>query len=60
MPASFDGEGACFVETGDGKAGLGKGNFYGDPVPQKKLYRPGWHLHFAKVLFEKRWLGQWF
>lgn len=58
--ASFDGEGACFLETGDGKAGLGRGNFYGDPVPQMKFYRPGWHWHLAKVLFERRWLGKLF
>ena len=26
-PARFDGHGACFIETGDGRAGIGKGNF---------------------------------
>lgn len=59
-PASFDGEGECFIETGGGKAGLGKGNFYAEPVPQVKIHPPGRHWHFAKVLFEKRWLRRWF
>src|SRR6266545_2445890 len=30
----FDGFGECFVETGDGRAGIGSGNFYGEPAPQ--------------------------
>ncbi|MFZ5472228.1 MAG: NAD(P)/FAD-dependent oxidoreductase [Myxococcota bacterium] len=55
-PASFDGEGQCFVETGDGKAGLGRGNFFAEPTPQVKLHPPGRHWHAAKVLFEKDWL----
>ena len=59
-PARFDGHGACFIETGDGRAGMGKGNFYAEPVPQVKIHPPGRHWHFAKVLFEKRWLKRWF
>lgn len=59
-PASFDGEGECFIETGDGKAGFGKGNFYAEPVPQVKIHAPGRHWHAAKVLFEKDWLRRWF
>src|SRR3990172_8037127 len=51
----FDGEGECFVETGDGKAGFGKGNFYAEPVPQVKLHPLGRGWHAAKVLFEKNW-----
>jgi len=58
--ASFDGEGDCFIETGDGKAGFGKGNFYAEPVPQVKLHPPGLRWHAAKVLFEKDWLRRWF
>lgn len=27
----FEGQGECFVETGDGKAGFGSGNFYAEP-----------------------------
>ena len=59
-PASFDGHGECFVEAGDGKAGFGRGNFYGEPTPQVKLYEPGRHWHAGKVLYEKHWLRRWF
>lgn len=59
-PAAFDGEGECFIETGDGKAGFGRGNFYAEPVPRLKIHRPGRHWHAGKVLFEKVWLRRWF
>ena len=59
-PAAFDGLGACFVETGDGRAAFGKGNFYAEPVPEVKLHAPGWHWHIGKVWFEKNWLRRWF
>ena len=48
------------VETGGGKAGFGKGNFYGEPLPQVKLHPPGRRWHAGKVLFEKYWLRRWF
>lgn len=60
QPASFNGEGECFVETGDGKAGYGKGDFYGEPVPQVKLHPPARRWHAGKLLFEKYWLKRWF
>lgn len=56
---AFDGEGQCFLETGDGRAGLGAGNFYGEPAPDVRLYPPSRRWHWGKVLFEKRWLRQW-
>ncbi len=59
-PAAFNGEGECFIETGDGKAGIGRGNFYAEPVPQVKIHPPGRRGHAAKVLFEKDWLRRWF
>lgn len=59
-PAAFDGEGECFIETGDGKAGFGKGNFYAEPVPQVKIQPSAYRWHAAKVLFEKYWLRHWF
>jgi len=52
----FGGEGECFVETGDGKAGFGSGNFYADPTPQINLRPPSMLLHWGKVAFEKYWL----
>lgn len=59
-PGTFDGHGECFIETGDGKAGFGKGNFYAEPRPQIAMSPPGWHWHAAKVGFEKYWLRRWF
>ena len=56
----FVGEGQCFLETGDGRAGLGYGNFYAEPLPQVKLRAPSRWLHWSKILFERRWLMQWF
>lgn len=55
-PAWFDGHGGCFIETGNGKAGFGRGNFYAEPTPQIKLYKVGRRWHLGKVLFEKDWL----
>ncbi len=58
-PARFNGHGSCFVETGDGKAGYGSGDFYAEPTPQVRLHRPGWWWHLGKVLYEKRWFAAW-
>lgn len=58
-PSRFEGEGECFIETGDGKAGFGKGNFYAEPAPQIKLRMPSRTLHLGKVAFEKYWLFDW-
>ena len=58
--ATFDGHGECFIETGDGKAGFGSGNFYAEPAPQMKLRMPSRMLHVGKVAFEKYWLFEWF
>jgi sulfide:quinone oxidoreductase len=61
VPArAFDGAGACFIETGDGRAGYGAGSFYADPVPRMRLQAPAPWWHWGKVLFEKRWLWKWF
>ena len=54
--ARFDGEGQCFIEIGDGKAGVGRGNFYAEPTPSVTLRSPSWRWHLSKVLFEKAWL----
>jgi sulfide:quinone oxidoreductase len=56
---TFSGVGQCFLETGDGRAGLGAGNFYAEPTPQVKLYAPARRWHWEKVIFERRWLKQW-
>jgi sulfide:quinone oxidoreductase len=59
-PAAFDGMGACFVETGDGRAAYGNGDFYAEPVPRVKLRPPSWRWHVGKIWFEKNWLSRWF
>lgn len=58
-PRAFDGYGECFVETGDGRAGFGSGNFYAEPLPVVTLRAPGRRWHWGKVLFERRWFWQW-
>lgn len=52
----FNGEGACFIETGGGRAGMGSGNFYAEPLPRINIRQPGLLWHGAKVLYEKYWL----
>jgi sulfide:quinone oxidoreductase len=59
-PKSFSGNGECFIEIGDGKAGFGSGNFFAEPNPQIKLRQPSRLLHLGKVAFEKFWLYRWF
>ena len=36
----FDGHGACFVETGGGRAGFGAGDFYAEPRPAVRCAAP--------------------
>jgi sulfide:quinone oxidoreductase len=57
--ARFDGHGACFVETGAGRAGFGGGDFYAEPRPVVRMRRPGWWWHAGKVLFEKQVMWGW-
>lgn len=59
-PRAFDGHGECFVETGDGRAGFGSGDFYAEPRPQVRLRSPSRWLHLGKVLYEQYWLHRWF
>jgi len=55
-PTRFDGNGECFIETGDGRAGFGGGDFYAEPKPVVTLRMPSWRWPLAKVWFEKSWL----
>jgi len=55
----FDGHGSCFIETGDGRAGFGAGNFYAQPRPAVRVRRPGRLWHAGKVLLEKQILWRW-
>lgn len=52
----FTGEGMCFIETGGGRAGIGKGNFYAEPTPQVEMRGPNRFWHMGKILYEKYWL----
>ena len=56
---AFDGWGKCFVETGDGRAGFGAGDFYGEPTPSVSLHPPSRWGHIGKVWFERYWLWRW-
>ena len=58
--ATFNGKGYCWLELGDGKAGIASGNFYAEPEPAVRLYPPMRPWHWGKVLFEKWWLRHWF
>jgi sulfide:quinone oxidoreductase len=55
-PRQFTGEGMCFIETGGGRAGIGKGNFYAEPTPQVEMRGPNRFWHVGKILYEKYWL----
>lgn len=55
-PHQFTGEGMCFIETGGGRAGLGKGNFYAEPAPQVEMRGPSRFWHIGKILYERHWL----
>lgn len=57
---TFNGNGQCFLEMGDGKAGYAGGNFYGSPLPVVKMKKPGYWWHWAKILFEKYWFFKYF
>jgi sulfide:quinone oxidoreductase len=56
----YTGRGACFVETGFGKAALAEGNFFTEAHPDTVLKGPSKSLHLAKVMFEKFWLSESF
>jgi len=56
----FQGDGACFIETGHGRAGFGSGNFYAEPLPRIHLRAPGYLQHLKKIALEKYWLYRWF
>lgn len=57
--AEFQGQGACFLETGYGKAAMATGNFYAEPKPAVTMRGPGRTWHWGKLLFEQRWLRGW-
>jgi len=59
-PASmFSGDGACFLETGDGSAAMVTGGFFADP-PAVRLTEPSPDHFQAKRTFEADRLTAWF
>ena len=56
----WDGEGACFLETGRGKSAFMKGKFLEEPKPLMDFRGPGSIWHMQKVAFEKYWMRHWF
>ena len=57
--ATFDGEGSCFVDMGDGVAAFATGDFYASQGPAVSLRGPSRMWHLGKVAFEKYWLARW-
>jgi sulfide:quinone oxidoreductase len=57
--AAFDGQGACFIEMGNGEASTISGDFFGDP-PAVALSLPDAQQRAAKERFEMERLGRWF
>ena len=57
---AFGGRGACFLETGYGKAAYATGHFFAEPEPRVELRSPGRLWHWAKLGFERLWLFRWF
>lgn len=57
--AEFDGHGTCFLETGGGKSGLARGDFFASPAPRVAMYRPSRAWHAGKIAFEQYWLRRW-
>ncbi len=55
----FDGHGGCFIETGNGRAAFGSGDFYADPSPAVTTKAPGRRWHVGKVAFERNVMRRW-
>ena len=55
----FDGKGICYIETGDGMASTGSGEFYAYPEPRILIESPSKEGHKAKEELEKL-LTTWF
>ncbi|MHB1440772.1 MAG: NAD(P)/FAD-dependent oxidoreductase [Cuniculiplasma sp.] len=56
----WDGDGACFLETGHGKSAFMKGKFLAEPRPYIDFREPSSIWHMQKVAFEKYWMRHWF
>lgn len=57
---AYDGQGGCFIELGDGRAGYGEGDFYDAKAPDVTLRPPARRWHWAKEFIETYWMWRWF
>jgi len=57
---AFGGQGACFLETGYGKAAYVTGNFYTEPDPEVRMRQPSFLWRWVKEGFIRTWLWRWF
>ena len=57
---AFGGQGACFMETGGGKAAYITGKFFAEPAPLVEMRGPSRTMRLAKSGFERVWLWRWF
>jgi sulfide:quinone oxidoreductase len=57
--APYSALGECWVETGDGAAAHGHGDFFGEPAPVVALEPPTSDAHRAKEAWERDWLARW-
>ena len=58
-PASFDGKGGCYLETGRGEAAFAEGDFFADPAPVVTLQAPSRAGLAGKEKFAKEW-ARWY
>jgi sulfide:quinone oxidoreductase len=56
----FDGQGYCYMETGDGKATEVRGEFFAAPAPLVRVAAPVERTLAEKQAFESSRLGRWF
>lgn len=59
LTGRFDGHGGCFIETGNGRAAYGSGNFYAKPSPEIVMKAPSRRWHWGKTAFEFNIMRRW-
>lgn len=55
----FDGSGSCFLESGGGRVGMARGNFYASPR-NIRFAKPAPWWSLGKLAFERWWLYRWY
>jgi sulfide:quinone oxidoreductase len=57
---AYGGQGACFLESGGGKAAYVTADFFAKPGPKVAIKGPNRFWHWSKLGFERTWLWRWF